>query len=46
MEAAERLVRAAAADAAELERVRESLPSMAHRRPAAHRWPATVEARA
>ena len=33
-------------DLAERERVRESLPSLAHRRPAAYEWPTIVEARA
>jgi len=37
---------AADLDLAERERVRESLPSLAHRRPAAYEWPTIVEARA
>jgi predicted amidohydrolase len=39
-EAGERFV-AADLDRAELERVRESLPALAHRRPGAYEWPAT-----
>ena len=44
-EAGERFV-AADLDPAERERVRESLPSLAHRRPASYEWPTIAEARA
>jgi predicted amidohydrolase len=37
---------AADLDLAERERVRESLPALAHRRPAAYEWPTVAEARA